>query len=137
MILQIVVACLLGAVGLIIAAVFVKLVLSALFGNPKQLLDTVTLARRHHLLNELDKEFKHGNFSRGLEILEDTFFFNPHLGESTIIEKIAAHHLEVLNRIVSFSDRHGFHLGPLPALEELLANRSDLFKSKFEVHHGI
>jgi hypothetical protein len=130
---QIIIALVLGLIGFAIAAIFVKLVLSALFGNPLHLFDTLTLARRNHLLNELDKEFKLGNFSRALEILDGTFFFNPKLGDISIIDKIATHHLEVMNRIVTFSDRHGFHLAPLPTLEELLNIRLELFKSKYEV----
>jgi hypothetical protein len=134
---QLFIVLLLAVIGLLITGLFAKLVTSALVGNPNNFLDILTLGRRTQLLNELDKEFQAGNFSQALEILEKTFFFDPKLGETTIIEKIAAHHMEVLNRIVAFSDRHGFHLGPLPALEELLSNRSDLFKSKFEVSQTI
>jgi len=131
------IAVLLGAIGLLIAGTFFKLVFGALVGNPKHLLDTLTLSRRAHLLSELDKEFKLGNFSHAVEILENSFFFDPHLGDPAIIEKIATHHLELLNRIVAFSDRHGFHLGPLPSLEELLSNRSELFKAKYEISQTI
>jgi hypothetical protein len=123
--------------GLGIAAGFIKLVFSALIVNPQHLLDGFTLNRKVHLIQELDREFKAGNFSKALAILEQSFFFSPRLGDTSIIEKIAAHHLEVLNRIVTFSDRHGFHLGPLPALEELLNTRSELFRAKYEVGQTI
>ena len=132
-----IIALILSVVGLAIAGAFLKLVIGALIGNPKHLLDSLALSRRAHLLTELDKEFKLGNFSRALEILEGSFFFDPRLGDPAIIDKIATHHLELLNRIVTFSDRHGFHLGPLPSLEELLNNRSELFKAKYEISQTI
>ncbi len=137
MVFQAIIALLLGAIGLVITIGFIRLVFGALIGNPRHLLDTLTLSRRAHLLTELDKEFKLGNFSRALEILEGAFFFDPKLGDPSIIDKIATHHLELLNRIVAFSDRHGFHLGPLPSLEELLNNRSELFKAKYEISQTI
>ena len=137
MIFQATIALLLGVVGVLIAGAFFKLVFGALVGNPKHLLDLLTLSRRTQLLSELDKEFKQGHFSRALEILESSFFFDPRLGDPAIIEKIATHHLEVLNRIVAFSDRHGFHLGPLPSLEELLNNRLELFRARYEVTQTI
>ena len=137
MVFQLIAVLVLSAVGLLITGLFAKLIISALVGNPNNFIDTLTLGRRTQLLSELDKEFQAGNFSQALEILEKTFFFDPKLGDTSIIEKIATHHMEVLNRIVTFSDRHGFHLGPLPALEELLSNRSDLFKSKYEVSQTI
>lgn len=137
MMFETIIALILSVVGLAIAGAFLKLVFGALVGNPKHLLDTLALSRRSHLLTELDKEFKLGNFSRALEILEGSFFFDPRLGDPAIIDKIATHHLELLNRIVTFSDRHGFHLGPLPSLEELLNNRSELFKAKYEISQTI
>ncbi len=66
--------------------------------------------------------------------LANAFYLDPALPDKQLLENIAQHHLDVLNRFLNLSELRSHRLAGLPVLEDLLQTRLELLKARYDIN---
>lgn len=127
------IASLLGLFSVVLILAFLKLALGPLIGDPRSFRDRFKLRRKKQVIERIDQLLQQNQLKQAGEGIRESFFLDPRRPDRALIDQIATHHLEALNRLVALSDRYSRHLSGLPLLEDLLLTRSDLLRSQFDV----
>jgi Mg2+ and Co2+ transporter CorA len=125
---------LLGAALTVIAFFFVHL-FSYATQDAQTITGKVKLKRREKTLRVIDDYIKVNNLKAALPPLRAAFILEDSCWDSNFIDQIHHHHLSILSRVVTISEKIGCRMDNLPLLEGLLLSRTELLKALSDVEN--
>jgi hypothetical protein len=128
----VILALIIGAIGLALLAFLLHAILSPLVGNPLKFSEQWKLKRRARLLGELERLLEEGATDGATNYLRQCFYLEHVYRNPDLIPIIATHNLSILGSALTLADRRGAHIQNLPIVEELLNDRIQLMKSYLE-----
>lgn len=121
-----------GLAGLFIIGYSIKLFLSAIVGNPWNWLEQQKVLRKERLLNEGDLHFQKNSYDKALTYWKSAFYLDRLNYLPSLVDKVHNLNLNILGRLVNFSEKKSAHIINLAVVEELIATRSELLHMFFE-----
>jgi hypothetical protein len=115
----------------IIFVVFTLLIRSVV-GDIRALPERWKFRKKKRLLAQADELLKTGSLRQASSVLMDSFYLDQIKVDPSLIDSTLNHHLDILSRVISVTEKHSGHLDDLPILEDLLHSRSQLMKGWFE-----
>lgn len=85
------------------------------------------------LLKSADQHILSGDLTTAVKFLKDSFFLQWGSWDVEFVDAINTHHMSILSRMVSISDRVSSRLEDLPLIEGLFISRHELLRAYIEV----
>jgi len=126
-----------GALALIIIVFVLKVWIVALVGNPWAWLERQRFVRKGRDLSQADVFQKQEAYEQAVESLRSAFYLEPVRYQSSLVDVVANHNLNVLARLVAISERRSVHIENLALVEGLLGSRHELSRSYFETKETV
>jgi len=118
------------ALGLVY--VLLRAIGGAVSGNPREWLEGLRVRRRQRFLSIADELMRTNHRLEALRKLRTAFYFEqPILFQSTI-DRVHAHHMSILSRLIGDAHGRSHQIDNLPIIEDLLASREDLLTGYIE-----
>ena len=108
------------------------LFLRSVVGDVRAVPERWKFRKKKRLLVQADELLKNGEVQQAAGILLDAFYLDQVKVDPSLIDQILNHHLDILSRVISVTEKHSRHLDDLPILEDLLHSRCQLMKGWFE-----
>jgi hypothetical protein len=132
---QLLVAFILGLLGAVAIGYILRALLSPLLGslsNISKLPEQARLKRKESILTSIDEDIEKGSQGEALKRIETAFMWEQ-ASSITLAEKVHAHNLSVLSRLVALAETHGQHISNLAVLEDLIGTRLSLCRNYLDV----
>lgn len=115
---------LVALLGLLVLGIILFAFLGSLFGSFGDIFEKWRLSRHRQFLVKaeaaLAKSPSNTDISPALDLLGNSFCFDPRFRRPTIIQQLGEHHEAILGHIIAIAESRQVHLDALPELEELL-----------------
>jgi hypothetical protein len=108
------------------------LFIRSVVGDIRALPERWKFRKKKRLLLQADELLKTGAVQQAASVLMDAFYLDQIKVDPSLIDPILNHHLDILSRVISVTEKHSRHLENLPILEDLLHSRCQLMKAWFE-----
>jgi hypothetical protein len=121
-----------AAVALGVLYILLRSIGGAISGDPRQWFEALKVRRRERGLVVADELMRTNHRLEALRKLRAAFFFEHPVFFQSTIERIHAHHMNILSRLLG--DAHGrrHQIDNLPIIEDLLASREHLLAGYIE-----
>lgn len=118
-----------GLVGLFIIVYTLKLMLSAIIGNPLNWLEQQKFLKKERLLYAGDQHFQKNISDSAVQCWKDAFYLDRINYLLSSVEKVHSHNINVLSRFLNLAEKRSSHIPNLALIEELFAERTELMNA--------
>ncbi len=123
-----------GLIGLFVIIYILSKLLGTLLGEVRLrgALERLRFRRKKQLLQQAKEKLRKGEYHSSLPVLRDAFCLRHVKCDAKMIEAVHDHHFSILQALLSASRSDPSRLSNLPAVEELLINRTAAMKAFVE-----
>lgn len=125
---DIVIGITLGLVGIAVICYLSYLIVRNSIGDPLVFLLKFQVRQKEQTLNSFTASLLAGDKLQAQKSLQSSFILDGAPKNEQTIDRIAAHHLEILNRVIEGAAKRERRLDTLPILEDLIQSRNQLLK---------
>lgn len=130
------IAIVLGLLGLVLIVTMARIYLRAIFGDTRGWAENYRFRQRERNLKSADQALQSIVTAAGLRLLRESFFLDQVRGDIGLVEKVNAHHMALLERLLRIADEQSKHLPNLAIVEDLIQTRCELMRGYQEAVTG-
>lgn len=121
------------AVAVVIIGYFFRVLLANLHANPRGLSERWSLKKKERILLMADEQIQAGKLDRATSLLREAFFAEHIKSDPTLIDRAHNHHMEILGRILTLSEKLGAQISNIAVVEGLFQSRADLMRAYLDI----